>query len=66
MPLGQTIEHEEVYHLKQFCAYLTALCLTTHFYSFALQMLEVVRLEGHSLIHEDAFSSRDVHLLQVL
>ncbi|KAL1544136.1 homeobox-leucine zipper protein REVOLUTA-like isoform X2 [Salvia divinorum] len=39
MPLGQTIEHEE--------------------------MLEVVRLEGHSLTHEDAFSSRDVHLLQM-
>ncbi|XP_041992307.1 homeobox-leucine zipper protein REVOLUTA-like isoform X1 [Salvia splendens] len=35
MPLGQTIEHEE--------------------------MLEVVRLEGHG----DAFSSRDVHLLQM-
>ncbi|XP_057781805.1 homeobox-leucine zipper protein REVOLUTA-like [Salvia miltiorrhiza] len=39
MPLGQTIEHEE--------------------------MLEVVRLEGHSLTHEDAFASRDVHLLQM-
>ncbi|KAH6814640.1 Homeobox-leucine zipper family protein / lipid-binding START domain-containing protein [Perilla frutescens var. frutescens] len=39
MPLGQTIEHEE--------------------------MLEVVRLEGHSLTHDDAFASRDVHLLQM-
>ncbi|CAH2069310.1 unnamed protein product [Thlaspi arvense] len=38
MPLGHTIEHEE--------------------------MLEVVRLEGHSLAQEDAFMSRDVHLLQ--
>ena len=28
-------------------------------------MLEVVRLEGHSLAQEDAFMSRDVHLLQV-
>ncbi|KAF8100452.1 hypothetical protein N665_0224s0035 [Sinapis alba] len=39
MPLGHTIEHEE--------------------------MLEVVRLEGHSLAQEDAFLSRDVHLLQI-
>lgn len=28
-------------------------------------MLEVVRLEGHSLAQEDGFMSRDVHLLQV-
>ncbi|KAK8598382.1 hypothetical protein V6N13_094353 [Hibiscus sabdariffa] len=39
MPLGHTIEHEEV--------------------------LEVIRLEGHSLVQEDAFVSRDIHLLQV-
>ncbi|KAG2311103.1 hypothetical protein Bca4012_025560 [Brassica carinata] len=39
MPLGHTIEHEE--------------------------MLEVVRLEGHSLAEEDAFMSWDVHLLQI-
>ncbi|KAL4283032.1 hypothetical protein GQ457_16G011440 [Hibiscus cannabinus] len=39
MPLGHTIEHEEV--------------------------LEVIRLEGHSLVEEDAFVSRDIHLLQV-
>ncbi|CAI8616414.1 unnamed protein product [Vicia faba] len=39
MPLGQTIEHEE--------------------------MLEVIRLEGHSLAPEDAFVSRDIHLLQI-
>ncbi|CAA0812000.1 Homeobox-leucine zipper protein REVOLUTA [Striga hermonthica] len=39
MPLGHTIEHEE--------------------------MLEVIRLEGHSLGHEDAFMSRDIHLLQM-
>ncbi|KAM7522349.1 hypothetical protein LguiA_012251 [Lonicera macranthoides] len=39
MPLGHTIEHEE--------------------------MLEVIRLEGHSLAQEDAFISRDVHLLQL-
>ncbi|CAL0332288.1 unnamed protein product [Lupinus luteus] len=39
MPLGHTIEHEE--------------------------MLEVVRLEGHSLAQEDAFVSRDIHLLQI-
>ncbi|KAJ4910967.1 Homeobox-leucine zipper protein REVOLUTA [Raphanus sativus] len=39
MPLGHTIEHEE--------------------------MLEVVRLEGHSLAQEDGFMSRDVHLLQI-
>lgn len=29
-------------------------------------MLEVVRLEGHSLVPEDSFASRDIHLLQVL
>ncbi|CAH8357154.1 unnamed protein product, partial [Eruca vesicaria subsp. sativa] len=29
------------------------------------EMLEVVRLEGHSLVQEDAFLSRDVHLLQI-
>lgn len=29
-------------------------------------MLEVIRLEGHSLAQEDAFVSRDIHLLQVL
>ncbi|KAF3454993.1 hypothetical protein FNV43_RR05441 [Rhamnella rubrinervis] len=39
MPLGHTIEHEE--------------------------LLEVVRLEGHSLAQEDAFVSRDIHLLQI-
>ncbi|XVE79763.1 hypothetical protein DITRI_Ditri14bG0082700 [Diplodiscus trichospermus] len=39
MPLGHTIEHEE--------------------------LLEVVRLEGHSLAQEDAFLSRDIHLLQI-
>lgn len=39
MPLGHTIEHEE--------------------------LLEVIRLEGHSLAHEDAFMSRDIHLLQI-
>ncbi|XP_052186933.1 homeobox-leucine zipper protein REVOLUTA-like [Diospyros lotus] len=39
MPLGHTIEHEE--------------------------MLEVIRLEGHSLAQEDAFMSRDIHLLQI-
>ncbi|XWS71825.1 hypothetical protein CRYUN_Cryun03dG0171200 [Craigia yunnanensis] len=39
MPLGHTIEHEE--------------------------LLEVVRLEGHSLAPEDAFLSRDIHLLQI-
>ncbi|GFY83174.1 homeobox-leucine zipper family protein [Actinidia rufa] len=30
-----------------------------------LQMLEVIRLEGHSLAQEDAFVSRDIHLLQI-
>ncbi|KAK6926791.1 START domain [Dillenia turbinata] len=39
MPLGHTIEHEE--------------------------LLEVIRLEGHSLAQEDAFISRDAHLLQI-
>ncbi|XP_059626783.1 homeobox-leucine zipper protein REVOLUTA-like [Cornus florida] len=39
MPLGHTIEHEE--------------------------MIEVIRLEGHSLAEEDAFVSRDIHLLQI-
>ncbi|KAK9664027.1 hypothetical protein RND81_14G015000 [Saponaria officinalis] len=39
MPLGHTIEHEE--------------------------MLEVIRLEGHSLTAEDAYMSRDIHLLQI-
>ncbi|KAL7173667.1 hypothetical protein ACSBR2_033011 [Camellia fascicularis] len=29
------------------------------------QMLEVIRLEGHSLAQEDAFMSRDIHLLQI-
>ncbi|KAL0284075.1 UNVERIFIED_CONTAM: Homeobox-leucine zipper protein REVOLUTA [Sesamum angustifolium] len=29
------------------------------------EMLEVIRLEGHSLIQEDAFGSRDIHLLQM-
>ncbi|XP_009624236.1 homeobox-leucine zipper protein REVOLUTA [Nicotiana tomentosiformis] len=39
MPLGHTIEHEE--------------------------MLEVIRLEGHSTGQEDAFMPRDIHLLQM-
>ncbi|KAA8550395.1 hypothetical protein F0562_002079 [Nyssa sinensis] len=39
MPLGHTIEHEEI--------------------------IEVIRLEGHSLAQEDAFMSRDIHLLQI-
>ncbi|GAB2233690.1 hypothetical protein Drorol1_Dr00002919 [Drosera rotundifolia] len=29
------------------------------------ELLEVVRLEGHSLTPEDAFISRDIHLLQI-
>ncbi|XP_051113371.1 homeobox-leucine zipper protein REVOLUTA-like [Andrographis paniculata] len=29
------------------------------------EMLEVIRLEGHPLGHEDAFMSRDIHLLQM-
>ncbi|GAB4859224.1 hypothetical protein Ancab_010684 [Ancistrocladus abbreviatus] len=29
------------------------------------ELLEVVRLEGHSLTQEDAFLSRDIHLLQI-
>ncbi|KAI3461429.1 hypothetical protein Pfo_018092 [Paulownia fortunei] len=29
------------------------------------EMLEVIRLEGHALSHEDAFASRDIHLLQM-
>ncbi|RXI04580.1 hypothetical protein DVH24_038854 [Malus domestica] len=29
------------------------------------ELLEVVRLEGHSLTQEDAFASRDIHLLQI-
>ncbi|PSR89964.1 Homeobox-leucine zipper protein like [Actinidia chinensis var. chinensis] len=29
------------------------------------EMLEVIRLEGHSLAQEDAFVSRDIHLLQI-
>ncbi|KAF5470700.1 hypothetical protein F2P56_011197 [Juglans regia] len=39
MPLGHTIEHEEV--------------------------LEIIRLESHCLSQEDAFVSRDIHLLQI-
>ncbi|KAJ4843176.1 hypothetical protein Tsubulata_044835 [Turnera subulata] len=33
--------------------------------SMLLQLLEVIRLEGHSLAQEDAFVSRDIHLLQI-
>ncbi|KAE8677077.1 Homeobox-leucine zipper protein REVOLUTA [Hibiscus syriacus] len=29
------------------------------------EILEVIRLEGHSLVQEDAFVSRDIHLLQI-
>lgn len=29
------------------------------------EMLEIIRLEGHSLCQEDAFVSRDVHILQI-
>ncbi|GMY10334.1 homeobox-leucine zipper protein REVOLUTA [Fagus crenata] len=29
------------------------------------ELLEVIRLEGHSLPQEDAFASRDIHLLQI-
>ncbi|KAF2284647.1 hypothetical protein GH714_028797 [Hevea brasiliensis] len=29
------------------------------------ELLEVIRLEGHSLLQEDAFVSRDIHLLQI-
>ncbi|GLT56786.1 hypothetical protein SLA2020_298030 [Shorea laevis] len=29
------------------------------------ELLEVVRLEGHPLVHDDAFVSRDIHLLQI-
>ncbi|GFP84228.1 homeobox-leucine zipper protein revoluta [Phtheirospermum japonicum] len=29
------------------------------------EMLEVIRLEGHSMSHEDAYMSRDIHLLQM-
>lgn len=30
-----------------------------------VQMLEVIRLEGHAVGQEDPFVSRDIHLLQV-
>jgi hypothetical protein len=30
-----------------------------------LQILEVVRLEGQALTHDEALLSRDIHLLQV-
>ncbi|KAG4198721.1 hypothetical protein ERO13_A05G103500v2 [Gossypium hirsutum] len=29
------------------------------------ELLEVIRLEGHSFVQEDAFVSRDIHLLQI-
>ncbi|KAL4296923.1 hypothetical protein GQ457_12G029650 [Hibiscus cannabinus] len=29
------------------------------------EILEVIRLDGHSLVQEDAFVSRDIHLLQI-
>lgn len=37
-----------------------------YFYFWCFQLLEVIRLEGHSLEQEDAFEPRDVHLLQVI
>lgn len=66
MPLGHTIEHEEV-KLHSFPMREHHFCVLSLMYIWCcmLQMLEVVRLEGHSLAQEDAFMSRDVHLLQV-
>lgn len=43
--------------------FLTPLVLP--FFFPCIQMLEVIRLEGHSLGQEDGFMSRDIHLLQV-
>lgn len=31
-----------------------------------MQILEVVRLEGQALTHDDGLLSRDIHLLQVM
>lgn len=31
-----------------------------------MQILEVVRLEGQALTHDDGLLSRDIHLLQVI
>lgn len=42
------------------------MCHYVYNYPPVVQVLEVIRLEGHSLAQEDAFLSRDIHLLQVL
>ncbi|KAK6138085.1 hypothetical protein DH2020_028175 [Rehmannia glutinosa] len=55
MPLGHTIEQDEVCAFPWYVvSYLTR-----------KEMLEVIRLEGHGVSHEDAFASRDIHLLQM-
>ncbi|KAB5540675.1 hypothetical protein DKX38_013649 [Salix brachista] len=60
MPLGHTIEQEESYVLVNM--YLQVLFILTE---TCAQLLEVIRLEGHSFAQEDAFVSRDIHLLQI-
>lgn len=66
MPLGHTIENEEVSSLISCRESIDIIWFCSDCYLVLwLQMLEVVRLEGHSLVQEDAFVSRDVHLLQV-
>ncbi|RZC83609.1 hypothetical protein C5167_046394 [Papaver somniferum] len=56
MPLGHTVEREEVLSL-------------THIYCTGSKkcdpLLEIIRLEGHALTQEEAMMSRDIHLLQI-
>ncbi|KAJ6344974.1 hypothetical protein OIU78_007787 [Salix suchowensis] len=67
MPLGHTIEQEETIYCNE-CShvlvdmYLQVLFILTE---TCAQLLEVIRLEGHSFAQEDAFVSRDIHLLQI-
>ncbi|MBA0565122.1 hypothetical protein Golob_010014 [Gossypium lobatum] len=94
MPLGHTIEHEEVYllcghliplryvlwslwssnkmhlHLSVLLFSIASVIFSHLSINFAnvfivYQLLEVIRLEGHSFVQEDAFVSRDIHLLQI-
>jgi hypothetical protein len=42
------------------------MCVIRLFPTINMQILEVVRLEGQTLTHDEGLLSRDIHLLQVI
>jgi hypothetical protein len=48
------------------CDHLDRLCNLILLWATFPQILEIVRLEGQALTHDEGLLSRDIHLLQVM